>query len=96
MQQEPKRNNLTSRLNRIEGQVGAIKRMLEEGAYCVDLLHQIAAVQAALGKVGSIILEDHMQGCVTEAFESGNKRERQRKVEELIEIFHRYGRVGSK
>jgi len=96
MLDDAERKSLISRLNRIEGQVRAIRRMVEDETYCVDVLHLIAAVQAALGKVGSIVLENHMQGCVTEAFSSGNTRKRQKMVRELTEIFHRYGRVGSR
>lgn len=85
-----------ARLNRVGGQVAGISRMVENDAYCVDVLRQISAVQAALGKVGSIILESHMNTCVAQAFDSGRDRERRQKIEELLEVFNRYGRVGSK
>ncbi|HEY8416752.1 MAG TPA: metal-sensitive transcriptional regulator [Limnochordales bacterium] len=58
---------LLRRLRRIEGQVRGIQRMVEEDKYCVDILVQIAAVRAALDKVGLILLEDHTRGCVARA-----------------------------
>ena len=57
--------NLLTRLKRIEGQVRGISRMVEEDKYCVDILIQIAAVKAALNKVGLVLLEDHTRGCVS-------------------------------
>lgn len=62
------RGKVVSRLTRIEGQVAGIRRMVEDEACCVDLLNQISAVQAALAKVGGIVLENHMETCVAQAF----------------------------
>lgn len=59
------------RLNRIEGQVRGIKRMIEEDTYCDDVLNQIAAVQSALNSVGRLLLESHMKSCVVERIEEG-------------------------
>jgi CsoR family transcriptional regulator, copper-sensing transcriptional repressor len=58
-----------NRLARIEGHVRAVKRMVEEGTSCPDVLTQIAAVRAALNSVGRVILEDHLQSCMVEAVE---------------------------
>ena len=60
-------DRVVKRLSRIEGHVGGIKRMVEEGASCPDLLVQISAVLAALKSVGRVILEDHMQSCMVQA-----------------------------
>src|SRR3546814_3449380 len=58
--------NLTSRLNRIEGQVRGIKGLIEKDVYCDDILNQIASVQSALSGVGKLLLEEHMKSCVVE------------------------------
>jgi len=82
---------LVTRLKRIEGQVGGLRRMLEGESYCVDVLLQISAVQGALGRVGQILLESHIRSCVREAFTRGDAEARDQKIEELMEVFTRYG-----
>jgi DNA-binding FrmR family transcriptional regulator len=66
------KNNLIARLNRIEGQVRGIKKMIESDTYCDDVLNQIAAVQSALNSVGKILLEGHMRTCVVERLQEGD------------------------
>jgi len=66
-----KRKEILNRLSRIEGHVRAIRKMVEDDRSCPDLLHQIAAVRAALDKVGQIVLEDHIETCMVEAVKSG-------------------------
>jgi len=78
------------RLKRIEGQIKGIQRMVEERKYCVDILLQISAICGALRKVGHIILKNHIETCVTEAMTSSDKREKDRKIEELMEVFDRF------
>ncbi|MDO3411300.1 metal-sensitive transcriptional regulator [Saccharibacillus sp. CPCC 101409] len=68
---EQTKNNLVSRLNRIEGQIRGIKGMIEKDTYCDDVLNQIAAVQSALNGVGKLLLEGHMKSCVVERIEAG-------------------------
>ncbi|QJD82761.1 metal-sensitive transcriptional regulator [Cohnella herbarum] len=63
--------NLTSRLNRIEGQIRGIKGLIEKDTYCDDVLNQIASVQSALNGVGKLLLENHMKSCVVEKIQSG-------------------------
>ena len=58
------RKQITSRLNRISGQVAGIQRMIEEDRYCVDILNQIAAVRSALDALGIELLTDHVESCV--------------------------------
>jgi DNA-binding FrmR family transcriptional regulator len=79
------------RLARIAGQVAGIQRMVEEDRYCVDVLLQIAAVRAALDGVGKLVLGQHVDTCVAEAFASGSPRDRRRKRDELLEVFSRFG-----
>ncbi|GAA4702859.1 metal-sensitive transcriptional regulator [Brevibacillus fulvus] len=67
------KSNLISRLNRIEGQVRGLKGMIEKDTYCDDVLNQIAAVQSALNSVGKLLLEHHMNSCVIERIQEGDR-----------------------
>jgi CsoR family transcriptional regulator, copper-sensing transcriptional repressor len=89
------RRKLETRLRRIAGQVGGLERMVAEDRYCVDVLLQIAAVRAALDGAGKLLLAAHVESCVADAFASGRPRERQQKLDELLEVFARFGAVGS-
>jgi len=91
--QEGTKQGVKRRLNRIAGQVGGIQRMVEEERYCVDVLLQVAAVRAALDQVGKLILGSHIETCVADAFASGKTRERRKKMDELMEVFSRFGYV---
>ena len=82
-----------TRLRKTDGQVAAIGRMVEQDRYCVDLLHQLAAVQAALSKVAMVVLRSHVETCVTDAMRSGQESDRLRKIEELMNVFSRYGHI---
>jgi len=75
-----------ARLSRIEGQVRGVARMVEEDRYCIDVINQVRAVRAALDKVEQEILHDHLQHCVAYAFHGGSERDRQIKIEELMEV----------
>ncbi len=74
------------RLNRIEGQVRGIARMVEQDRYCIDIIHQIAAVNAALSKVEAHLLQNHVSHCVENAIASGNTDDQRAKIAELIEV----------
>jgi CsoR family transcriptional regulator, copper-sensing transcriptional repressor len=80
------------RLQRIEGQVRGISRMVEDDRYCIDIVTQIAAVRAALRRVEEEILRDHVSHCVEHAIASGDKAEQRRKVEELMAVVSRVDR----
>ena len=82
---------LENRLNRIEGQVRGVRRMVDEEAYCVDVLTQIASVVSALEKVGTILLKDHVEHCVRESIEKGDGADE--KIEELTAAVERFLRV---
>ncbi|HHY41992.1 MAG TPA: metal-sensitive transcriptional regulator [Thermoanaerobacterales bacterium] len=79
--------NLLRRLKKIEGQIKGIQRMIEKEKYCADILIQIAAVRAALNKVGLIIFEDHTKGCVVEAIQTDSGDE---KIDELVDVLHKF------
>jgi DNA-binding FrmR family transcriptional regulator len=78
------------RLRRIEGQVQGIQRMVEEEKYCVDILLQLTAVEGAVEQVQRLLLGRHIESCVAEAIRSGSTRDRQRKVDELLDVFSRF------
>ena len=80
------------RLNRIEGQVRGLARMVEDERYCIDIVTQIAAARAALRKVEEEILRAHVAHCVEHAISSGDKADQRRKVAELMEVVERAGR----
>ncbi|WP_068775641.1 metal-sensitive transcriptional regulator [Paenibacillus sp. FJAT-26967] len=67
------KNNLISRLNRIEGQVRGVKGLIEKDTYCDDVLNQIASIQSALNGVGKLLLEHHMKSCVIERIQEGDE-----------------------
>jgi DNA-binding FrmR family transcriptional regulator len=81
--------DLTRRLNRIEGQVRGLNKMVEEGRYCVDILTQVAAVRSALDALALQLLEDHSRGCLQDAIRSGNGESA---VSELMDVVRRFAR----
>lgn len=91
MRKEIKASSI-KRLNRIEGQVRGLSRMVEEDRYCIDIVTQIAAVRAALRRLEEEILRDHVGHCVEHAIASGNKAEQRQKIEELMAVVSRADR----
>lgn len=91
MQSETK-TSCAKRLNRIEGQVRGLVRMLEEDRYCIDVITQVAAVRAALRKVEEEILTDHVGHCVEHAIASGDPGEQRKKIVELMDVMARVNR----
>jgi DNA-binding FrmR family transcriptional regulator len=75
------------RLKTIEGHLRGVIRMVEEDAYCIDVIRQIQAVEAALNKVSSQILENHLNSCVITAIKGNNQKERERVLKEITEVF---------
>lgn len=88
MQKEAKAQ-VTKRLQRIEGQVRGLSRMVEEDRYCIDIVTQISAVRAALRKVEEEVLRDHVAHCVEGAIASGNRAEQRKKIAELMDVIGR-------
>jgi CsoR family transcriptional regulator, copper-sensing transcriptional repressor len=83
------KNTSVERLKRIEGQVRGLARMVEEDRYCIDIITQISAVQAALRKVEEELLKNHVNHCIENAIVSSNADDQRRKVAELIEVLGR-------
>ena len=79
------KSNLTTRLNRIEGQIRGVKGMIEKDAYCDDVLNQIAAIQSALNSVGKLLLEGHMRSCVIERIQVGDNEV----IDELLKTMNK-------
>jgi DNA-binding FrmR family transcriptional regulator len=75
------------RLKTVEGHLRGVIRMVEEDAYCIDVIRQIQAIEAALNKVSSLILEDHLNSCVITAIQGNDKKERERVLKEISEVF---------
>jgi len=76
-----------NRLKTVEGHLKGIIRMVEEDAYCIDVIRQIQAVQAALDKVNALILEEHLNSCVITAIRGDSEQERERVLKEIAEVF---------
>jgi len=88
MRKETKASVL-KRLNRVGGQIAGIGRMVEADRYCIDVVTQISAVQAALRRIEAEVLRDHVAHCVDAAIRSGSQDVQRKQIAELIEVFGR-------
>ncbi len=86
------KTRLGNRLSRIEGQVRGVARMIDEDRYCIDVLTQLQAVRAALAKVETELLNDHLHHCVEGAISGGDAADQRQKVNELIQLLQRSAR----
>lgn len=84
---------ILNRLKTIEGHLRGIIRMVEEDAYCIDVIRQIQAVEAALSKTSALILTDHLNSCVITAVRGESEQERERVLKEIAEVFEMSGKV---
>jgi DNA-binding FrmR family transcriptional regulator len=84
---EEHKQGLINRLKSIEGHVRGIQRMVEQDSYCIDVINQNLAVQRALEKVNSLILERHLQTCVTTAIKGDDPADRERVIAEIMTVF---------
>ncbi|HEX7432739.1 MAG TPA: metal-sensitive transcriptional regulator [Anaerolineaceae bacterium] len=80
-------SDLVQRLKSIEGHVRGVEKMVGDGVYCIDVLRQIQAVHAALNKVSTLILDNHLNTCVVTAIRSEDPAERERVLSEIAEIY---------
>ncbi|HHY57249.1 MAG TPA: metal-sensitive transcriptional regulator [Chloroflexi bacterium] len=87
------KQTLINRLKSIEGHVRGIERMVEEDAYCMDILKQVKAVQQALERVSALTLENHLNTCVTTAIRSEDEAEKTRVVTEIMDVFRATGKL---
>jgi DNA-binding FrmR family transcriptional regulator len=81
------KKHILNRARSIQGHMGAVVRMLEEDAYCVDIIKQTQAIEKAIDKLNALILEKHLNECVTTAIRSNQPTERERVIGELLEVF---------
>ncbi|NLG74436.1 MAG: metal-sensitive transcriptional regulator [Chloroflexi bacterium] len=75
------------RLKTVEGHIRGIERMVEDGAYCIDVIRQIQAVQAALSKVSTLVLNEHLNSCLITAVRGEDPDERERVLREITDVF---------
>ncbi len=80
-------------LKKIEGQVRGIQRMIEEKRYCIDILTQIQSVIGALYRVENEIFKKHTEGCVVNALKGRSEREKQEKINEVIDLISKFRRI---
>ncbi len=78
---------IEKRIKNIEGHLHGIGKMISNGAYCIDIIRQIQAVQASLDKVTKIVLEDHLNSCVITAIRGEHPEEREKVLNEIVEVF---------
>jgi len=81
------KQDVLARLKSVEGHIRGIERMVEEDVYCVDVIKQTLAVQRAIDKINALILENHLNTCVTTAIRSEDSKERERVIGEIIDVF---------
>ncbi|TAK35975.1 MAG: transcriptional regulator [Chloroflexota bacterium] len=94
MEQGRRKREIINRLRSVEGHVRGIQRMVEDDQYCIDVLKQTAAVQGAIDKLNAMILEGHLQTCVTTAIRSDRQDERERVIRELTDVFRGGSNIG--
>ena len=86
-------DNTLRRLKTVEGHMRGVIRMVEEDAYCIDVIRQIQAVEAALNKVSAQILENHLNSCVITAIRGEDPKERERVLKEITDVFDQANKV---
>jgi DNA-binding FrmR family transcriptional regulator len=81
------KDTLKRRLKSISGHVTGIERMVDQDAYCIDVIKQVQAVQAALNKVNDLILKGHLNSCVIDAVRGDDKKRREQVLDEIVDVF---------
>jgi len=82
-----KHENALARLKNVEGHIRGIERMVENDTYCIDVINQIQAVQSALSKISTMILDEHLNSCLITAVRGENVDERERVLKEIADVF---------
>ncbi len=88
-----RRTDIVRRLKSVEGHVRGVQRMVDEGAYCIDVVNQIVAIQRALKKVSGLVLDEHLHSCVTDAMRGPDVDAREQVLGELLEVFEATGKA---
>ena len=90
---EIQKQQLRNRAAIIQGHMGAVVRMIEEDAYCIDIIKQTQAIEKAIDKLNALILERHLGSCVTTAIRSDKPKERERVIKELLDVFETTSKI---
>lgn len=88
-----RKQELSNRLKSVEGHIRGIQHMVDEDVYCMDIIKQVKAVQQALERVSALILENHLNTCVTTAIRSDDATEQDRVVREIMDVFKATGKM---
>jgi len=84
------REDVQKRLNKIEGQIRGVHKMVTEERYCMDILTQTRAITAAISKVEDLIMYQHLHTCVADSMRSTNQEDKNQKINEIIDIFSKF------
>ncbi len=90
---DQRRSDIVRRLRSVEGHVRGVERMVEDDAYCIDVVNQILAIQRALKKVSSLMLDQHLHHCVTSALQGTDDSEKEQVLGELLQVFEATGKT---
>ncbi len=91
--EEQETTDIVRRLKSVEGHVRGVQRMVGEGAYCIDVVNQIVAIQRALKKVSGLVLDQHLHSCVTSAMRGTDATAREKVLEELLDVYEATGKI---
>lgn len=94
MMDETQKDKVAARLRRIEGQIGGIRKMIEDDRYCIDILTQTSAVVSALRGVEDLVMQNHLNTCVVDAIKSDDESEKQQKLDEVMDVIGKFRRHG--
>jgi DNA-binding FrmR family transcriptional regulator len=94
MMDETQKEKVAARLRRIEGQIGGIRKMIEDDRYCIDILTQTSAVVSALRGVEDLVMQNHLNTCVVDAIKSDDETEKQQKLDEVMDVIGKFRRHG--
>jgi DNA-binding FrmR family transcriptional regulator len=84
-----RKSDVMRRVKSIAGHLKGVEKMIEEDAYCIDIIHQVQAIQAALNKLNVQILDDHLRGCLATAVRGDDSAERERMLGEIAAVFEK-------
>jgi DNA-binding FrmR family transcriptional regulator len=90
--QNEQKEDVLRRLNRIEGQIKGLKRLVEEDTYCVDVMTQISSIHEALRGAGKILMRNHLQHCVTDALRDGDDARAEKTYQEMMDLIYKFAK----
>jgi DNA-binding FrmR family transcriptional regulator len=90
--QGEQKEDVLRRLNRIEGQIKGLKRLVEEDAYCVDVMTQISSIHEALRGAGKILMRNHLQHCVTDVLRDGDEARADKTYQEMMDLIYKFAK----